>query len=611
MKKNLVIIIISLIILTGCIDKHNQKFNETNNLNILKTNELRYPEPKNVTKAGTDYLQSQTEPGEYGGIFVASTIGDGPKTFNPWEAKDATSASISEMLYDGLATIDVNTGQIIPKLAKNITVMPDKKTYKISLRHGAKWSDGKPITADDVVFTWDKIIFAGLGNTSTRDSLYIGDKLPSVKKINDYEVEFKTIVPFDPFLRALTTPIAPKHIMEPITQKGYSEFSAYMSGSADPKKFVTSGVFIVEDYQTAQRIVFKRNPNYYKIDLKGQKLPYLDKYIILIVGNTNSQLLKFQSGEIDIISVDGANVSVLKAQENKKNSDFKIYNLGASTGTTYFAFNMSKGKDKDGKYYVEPYKQKWFNNLNFRKAVEHALDRKALIMNVANGVGVPLYTAESPASIYLNKDLKEPEYSIYKAKVLLKKSGFYYDKNGNLYDKNGNKVEFSLYTNAGNLPREAMGVSIKQDLSRIGITVNFKPMEFNTLVNKLLGTLDWESVILGFTGSPIDPHGGINVWNTEGPLHLFNKKDGNKPQAVTDWELKLNEIFNKAALELDFGKRKKLYDEYQKIVYEQKPLIYLYSPLRIEAIRTKFKNVYPTPLGDILHNIEEIYIEEK
>ena len=230
---------------------------------------------------------------------------------------------------------------------------------------------------------------------------------------------------------------------------------------------------------------------------------------------------------------------------------------------------------------------------------------------MANGVGVPLYTAESPTSIYLNKNLKEPEYSIDKAKSLLKKSGFYFDKNGILYDKSGNKVEFSLYTNSGNLAREAIGVAIKQDLSKIGITVNFKPMEFNTLVNKLLGTLDWESVIMGFTGSPLDPHGGLNVWNSSGTLHLFNKKTEDTLQSVSDWELKLNDIFEKAALELDFEKRKRLYDEYQKIVYEQKPIIYLYSPLRITAIRTKFKNVYPTPLGDVLHNIDEIYIEEK
>ena len=611
MRKNLILIIVGLLFLTGCIDKERQKNVSYPKQEIKNINNQNYPEPKNVTIDGVDYLQSQTEVGKYGGVFISSTIGDGPKTFNPWESKDATSSSVGDLLYDGLTTIDVNTGEVIPKLAKDIEVLPDKMTYKITLRKGLKWSDGKPVTADDVIFTWKDIIFAGFGNTSTRDSLYIEGVLPSVTKVNDYEIIFKTHKPFAPFIRTLSTPIAPKHIFEPVVKKGQSEFSAYMSGSSNPKEFVTSGPFIIEEYKPAQRIIFKKNPNYYKIDKKGNKLPYLEKYIILIVGNTNTQLLKFQSGELDIISIEGANVSTIKSQESKKNADFKIYNLGAETSTSYITFNLAKGKDKNGKYIVDKTKQEWFNDINFRSAVEYALDRKSIILNVANGIGVPLYTAESPTSIFLNKNLKEPEYNILKAKALLKKSGFYEDEKGLLHDKHGNKVEFSLYTNSGNLPREAMGVSIKQDLSKIGITVNFKPMEFNTLVNKLVNTLDWDCVLLGFTGSPLEPHGGLNVWHSDGTLHVFNKKNQDNNQIVSEWEKRLNSIFEQAALELDFAKRKKLYDEYQKIVYEQKPIIYLFSPLRITAVRTKFKNIYPTELGDIIHNIDEIYIEGK
>ena len=610
MKKKLLFIIISIILLSGCIDKDIKKPSiQTAPVEITK--DITYPEPKNITIDNIDYLQSQVPVGKYGGNIVVSTIGDGPKTFNPWESKDATSSSVGEMLYDGLTTIDVNNGEVIPKLAKSVSILPDKKTYIVHLRKGIKWSDGKPINADDVVFTWNDIIFGGFGNTSTRDSLYIDDKLPEVKKFDDYTVEFKTYKPFAPFLRDLATPIAPKHIFEPVVKRGYSEFSAFMSGSSDPKEFVTSGAFTIEEYRPAQRIIFKRNPNYYKIDKNGNKLPYLDKYILLITGNTNNQLLKFQSGELDFIPIEGANVSTLKAQESKNTSDFKIYNLGAETSTSFISFNLSKDKNSDGKYIVKPAKQEWFNDLNFRQAIEYAIDRNSIILNVANGIGVPLFTAESPTSIFLNKNLKEPEYNIEKAKELLKKSGFYLDEKGFLHDKKGNKVEFALYTNSGNFPREAMGVSIKQDLSKLGITVNLKPLEFNSLVNKITNTLDWDCILIGFTGSPLEPHSGINVWHSNGTLHLFNKNNGYKPHYINSWEKELDEIFEKASLELNFEKRKELYDKYQKIVYDQNPLIYLYSPLRISAIRTKFKNIYPTQLGDILHNIDEIYIEDK
>ena len=610
MRKNLVIVVISVLFLTGCIDKNTVK-NEQPATKIQKTTEVIYPEPINITINGTDYQQAQTPIGKFGGDIVVSTIGDGPKTFNPWESKDATSSAVGDLLYDGLTTTDVNTGKTIPKLAKTIDILPDKKTYIVHLRKGLKWTDGNTITADDVVFTWNNIIFGGFGNTSTRDSLYIDGKLPTVKKLDNYTVEFKTYKPFAPFLRNLSTPIAPKHIFEPVVKSGQSEFSAFMGGSTDPKTFVTSGAFMIEEYKPAQRIIFKRNPNYYKINKNGQKLPYLNKYIILITGNTNNQLLKFQSGELDFIPIEGANVSTIKAQEAKKNADFKIYNLGAETSTSFIMFNMSKDKNNENKYYVNPIKQAWFNDLNFRRAIEAAIDRKSIILNIANGIGVPLFTAESPTSIFLNKNLKEPEYNINKAKELLKSSGFYTDSKGLLHDKNGNKVEFSLYTNSGNFPREAMGVAIKQDLSKLGITINLKPLEFNSLVNKLTNTLDWDCILIGFTGSPLEPHSGINVWHSDGTLHAFNKNNGDKNHYISDWEKQLNEIFEKASLEIEFNKRKELYDEYQKIVYEQKPLIYLYSPTRISAVRTKLKNIYPTRLGDILHNIDEIYIEEK
>lgn len=610
MRKNLVIVVISVLFLTGCIDKNTVK-NEPPATKIQKTTEVIYPEPINITINGTDYQQAQTPIGKFGGDIVVSTIGDGPKTFNPWESKDATSSAVGDLLYDGLTTTDVNTGKTIPKLAKTIDILPDKKTYIVHLRKGLKWTDGNTITADDVVFTWNNIIFGGFGNTSTRDSLYIDGKLPTVKKLDNYTVEFKTYKPFAPFLRNLSTPIAPKHIFEPVVKSGQSEFSAFMGGSTDPKTFVTSGAFMIEEYKPAQRIIFKRNPNYYKINKNGQKLPYLNKYIILITGNTNNQLLKFQSGELDFIPIEGANVSTIKAQEAKKNADFKIYNLGAETSTSFIMFNMSKDKNNENKYYVNPIKQAWFNDLNFRRAIEAAIDRKSIILNIANGIGVPLFTAESPTSIFLNKNLKEPEYNINKAKELLKSSGFYTDSKGLLHDKNGNKVEFSLYTNSGNFPREAMGVAIKQDLSKLGITINLKPLEFNSLVNKLTNTLDWDCILIGFTGSPLEPHSGINVWHSDGTLHAFNKNNGDKNHYISDWEKQLNNIFEKASLEIEFNKRKELYDEYQKIVYEQKPLIYLYSPTRISAVRTKLKNIYPTRLGDILHNIDEIYIEEK
>ena len=570
---------------------------------------IKYPSPKNVTIKGTDYLESQAPIGTFGGELVSSTIGEGPKTFNPFNCKDNISALMSGIMYDGLLSSDPMTGQPTPKLAKSFSISSDGTTYTIKLRHGIKWSDGKPLTADDVVFTWNDIIFAGLGDTSTRDSIVIDNKLPTVRKIDNYTVEFITPKPFAPFVRMLSTPIAPKHIFMPAVKKGNTYFDSFLSTNTKPKDFVVSGAFKLKEYVPAQRVVFERNPNYYEINTKQQKLPYLDKLVYLIVGDLNNEVLKFEAKELDVISLQGSKVARYKSLE--PHSDFKLYNLGPDTGTMYLSMNLNNRKDNKGKYYVNTDKQTWFQDLNFRTAVDYAIDRKNMVLNIANGIGAPLFTPESLNSIYLNKNLKPYDKNLDKSKELLKKSGFYLDKKGKLFDKHGHRVEFDLYTNAGNTEREAIGVMVKQDLEDLGMKVNFKPIEFNSLVNKLVSTYDWDMVIMGLTGSPLEPNGGKNVWLSDGRLHMFNQRNPQEGKAkILPWEKELDYLYTQGALATKFEDRKKYYDKYQEIVYKEKPMIYIYSPIRIVALRNKFKNIYPSSLGGITHNIEEIYIGE-
>lgn len=570
---------------------------------------IKYPSPKNVTIKGTDYLESQAPIGTFGGELVSSTIGEGPKTFNPFNCKDNISALMSGIMYDGLLSSDPMTGQPTPKLAKSFSISSDGTTYTIKLRHGIKWSDGKPITADDVIFTWNDIIFAGLGDTSTRDSIVIDNKLPTVRKIDNYTVEFITPKPFAPFVRMLSTPIAPKHIFMPAVKKGNTYFDSFLSTNTKPKDFVVSGAFKLKEYVPAQRVVFERNPNYYEINTKKQKLPYLDKLVYLIVGDLNNEVLKFEAKELDVISLQGSKVARYKSLE--PHSDFKLYNLGPDTGTMYLSMNLNNRKDNKGKYYVNTDKQTWFQDLNFRTAVDYAIDRKNMVLNIANGIGASLFTPESLNSIYLNKNLKPYDKNLDKSKELLKKSGFYLDKKGKLFDKHGHRVEFDLYTNAGNTEREAIGVMVKQDLEDLGMKVNFKPIEFNSLVNKLVSTYDWDMVIMGLTGSPLEPNGGKNVWLSDGRLHMFNQRNPQEGKAkILPWEKELDYLYTQGALATKFEDRKKYYDKYQEIVYKEKPMIYIYSPIRIVALRNKFKNIYPSSLGGITHNIEEIYIGE-
>ena len=577
-------------------------------INVSKLNNFPIM-PKNVSLNGVDYLQSQLPIGKFGGNFVTSIMGE-VKTFNPYNASDATSAELSEIMYDGLTQTDALTGKVVPKLAKSFEIRNDKMTYVVHLRKGIKWSDGKNITADDVVFTYNTVIFGGFGDGSARDIMLVDGVLPVVKKIDDYTIEFKTPKPFAPFLRTLSASILPKHIFNQVVKEGQNAFLTFQGIDVNPDKIVYSGAFHLKKYIPSQRVVYERNPNYYLINKNNEKLPYINNWIMLIVSDVNNDTLKFEAGETDMLSVNGALVN--RYRELKKHGDFELYDLGPSTNTTFVFFNLNNRKNKDGKFYVNPIKQKWFQDENFRSAIDWAIDRDDLTLNIFSGLAQPLYTAEAINSIYLNKELaKGHKKDLNYAKLLLLKSGFYF-KDNILYDKDNNRVEFELLTNAGNTQREATGVSIKQDLEKLGIKVNYKAIEFNSLVNKTMNSLDFDCIIIALTSNILEPNSGYNVWNVNGSLHLFNRRSPNdikNTDKVYPFELEIENLFKQGALELDFNKRKQIYDKYQSVIAKHNPLIYLYAPFNISAIRKKIKNLYPTKLGGLIFDKSEIYIE--
>jgi len=568
---------------------------------------------RTVMQNGSELLEARGEVGRFGGVFSTSQIGDGPKTFNPWVSTDATSSSLGGMMFSGLVGTDAYTGDVIPYMAKEVKLADDKMTYTVTLRKGLKWSDDQPITAKDVVFTWNEIIKPGLGNASQRDVVMVANQFPSVKQVDDLTVQFKTAKPFAPFLRLLSTPIAPEHVLKSVVSQGNAAFSAFWGvndAEKHPEKFVSSGMWLLKSYDPRLEVRFKRNPDFFMVDKKGQHLPYIDEYRMSFVGDMNNMELQFEQGKTDTYGVPGNLVSNIR---NLKRPAFKLYNLGPTTGTSFIALNENTRKGPQGKPLLDPIKAVWFNDVNFRQAINHTVNRDDIVANILKGVGAPLFTAESLSSIYLNKTLAKgfpPDVNY--AKSLLKKSGFTWDAKGQLHDAKGNSVEFNLLTNSGNTEREAIGVNIKQDLAGLGMKVNFKPIDFNVLIGSLHdGT--WESILLALTGDPLEPHSGANVWKSDGSLHLFNQRNiqPGKPTDLSDrkpWEKELDTYMEQGAQTFNVAERHQIYDKLQQVIYDEAPLIYLYSPLSMIAVRERIQNFDPTPL-DAFHNMEEIWID--
>jgi peptide/nickel transport system substrate-binding protein len=643
LRNQLIVLLASLTLMTGCVRKP-PAANTTNNTTHSATASgsaagaqfganpaLLFPDPgpfgeatvKNSDGSLREALVARGDIGKPGGALTLSTFGSGPKTFNPWQASDVESGGIALLMFERLLELDAWTGKIYPRLAKSFTVSNDKTEYTFKLRKGLQWSDGKPLTADDVVFTFGTIVAKGYGNQSHRDILSVYNKYPTVTKVDDLTIKFKTAVPFAPFLNGLrSVPIAPKHIFEPVTKKKMTEFAKFWDVNMNPADMVSSGCFILERYVPGQRVELKRNPKYFMVDRNNQPLPYLSEFNIGIVPDQNTQTLKFYGGEIDMLdirSVRGNEAAIMKTKE--KSGNFTMYNLGPDEGTVFLLFNMARRQNpKTKKPYVDPIKQKWFNDRNFRQAVSHALDRNRIINNVLKGVGLPLYTAESPASLYFNSKLEPYGQDLNLSTRLLEKSGFKL-RDGVLRDADGHPVEFSLLTNAGNTQRDGTCVTIVNELKKLGMKVNYQPVDFNILVDKLENSLDFDACVMGLSGDRIEPYSGANVWKSDGRLHMFDQRipDDTGKTTVTDarpWEKRIDELFDKGATTFDTAQRKAIFDEFQQIAYDEMPFIYILSILDLTAVRNTIKNYRPmtygifyTPMGS-LHNIEEIYIDK-
>ncbi len=542
---------------------------------------------------------------------VVQTILSDPKTFNAILSQE--SPNVFGLTYEGLVQQNPITGEIEPALAKSWTISEDKKAITFTLRDNLKWSDGEPLTAEDVVFTYNDLILNPKIPNNARDSLRIGEsgEFPTVEKIDSQRVEFTVPEPFAPFLQSTGISIMPKHALVESVEKTDSEgtpvFLSKWGVDTPPEEIIVNGRYKLANYSTSERVTFIKNPNYWEKDDLGNKLPYIDRVIWQIVENQDTALLQFRSGGLDSISVTPDYFSLLKREEDRGN--FTIYNGGPQYGTTFIGFNLNQGS-RDGKPLVDPIKSRWFNNLEFRKALAYGINREQMINNLFRGLGREQNSPISVQSPYYKEDVKSYGYELEKAKELLLSAGFQYNKEGLLLDSEGNRVRFTLITNAGNKTREAMGAQIKQDLAKLGITVDFTPIQFNVLVNKLSNSLDWECFLLGFTGGN-EPHFGINLWRTDGNLHIFNQsaRAGNPPlegRTVRQWEKDIEALYIQASRELDDSKRKALYDEAQEIVQEHLPYIYLVNPLSLAAVRDRVQGVEYSALGGAFWNIEEL-----
>jgi len=542
---------------------------------------------------------------KYGGTLLLSTTSD-PKSFNEIIAKESSTSRAIGFLFEGLTKTNGVTTEVEPCLAEEWNISGNGLVWTFFLRKDVKWFDGKPFTSDDVLFTYNSLIYNKDIPSSARDIFTIEGKQIKFEKIDDYTVELTLPIAFAPLLRLLGQSILPKHALEEAVKAG--KFNSTWGVDTLPSKIIGTGPFMLTEFKPSERLVYTKNPNYWQKDKEGKSLPYIDKIVSLIVEKDDIQLVQFESKEIDVLSIREKDFAYLKKKEQKGN--YTVYDCGPSFGTNFISFNQNPNVVKQPKL-------SWFRDKNFRKAIAQSIDKQTIINNVMNGIGYPQDAAmEKAAVIFHNPFVTRYEYDLNEAKRILVDAGYKdNDGDGIIEDKGGNPIKFTLITNADNTIRQSIGTIIVTDLKKLGMDVSFTPMEFNSMVTKLTSTYDWDAVLIGLTGD-VEPHGGKNVWTTDGHLHLWNMKPTDAKQLkiwekyLPSWETELDSIFNKGVSELDVAKRKALYWRWQEIVAEELPVIYTVNGAALHGVRNRFGNLQPTSYGGVLHNVEKVCIEE-
>jgi len=502
--------------------------------------------PTNESQTGGD------KPKDGGSVIIA--VGADPVILNPNYAGDRVSLTIDQALFAPL--FQVNNGKKTFYLADSLEASADNLTYTLKLKSGLTWHDGEKLTADDVVFTIDKILDEKQ-NSFLRGNFIVNGKAIQAVKVDETTVEFK-LPQVSPAFEATLVQVSPipKHIFEN---------EADLEKSTKNNAPVGSGAFKFKEYKTGEYVTLERFDGYF-----GGK-PHLDRVTYRIAKDTNSANLALQSGEINIKYIDPQDVGTISTS-NK----FEI--LPYSEGRlSYLLFNHNSNTGVLGKKEV-------------RQALSYALGRDELIQvaYTSNEYADAAKSILAPDALFHTNDIVTFDNDAAKAKEMLDAAGV-----------KGLKLRFIL--SSGNKAQEAIGVYVQQKLKAVGVDVEIKAMDASAYGEKFVdpNATDFELAAAGYIMG-FDPDAySILYKSTESSnySHYVNKE--------------VDELFTQGAGEADPTKRGEIYKKLQEIVADDAAVYPIAYTKSIVAVDKKFGGLEEAVLKPVVifEDLSKIYLK--
>ncbi|NPA15192.1 MAG: peptide-binding protein [Deferribacteres bacterium] len=498
---------------------------------------------------------------DYGDAIVLGSIGE-PKRLIPLLASDSASATISGFVFNGLLKYDGDLN-LVGDLAESWEIEDGGRVIVFHLRKGVLWQDGKPFTARDVKFTYEKLVDPKVATPYSGDF----ELIKKFEVIDDYTVRITYKYPFAPALSSWTMGIIPEHLLknEDLNTTGFNRHP------------VGTGPFILESWKTGQKLVLRANPRYFR----GR--PYLDRVIYRIIPDSATMFLELASGNLDYM---GLTPFQYKRQTNTEffRKNFRKFRYPALV-YTYLGYNL---------------RLPIFSDKRVRKALTYAIDRKLIVDVVLLGLGQVSNGIFPPSSWACDTSFSPLPYDPKKAKELLAEAGWRDTDGDGVLDKDGKPFEFTIVTNQGNSQRINTAEIIQYELAQVGVKVKIRVLEWQALLRAIYDR-NFQAIILGWSlGADPDPY---DIW------HSSKTKPG-EFNFVGYKNPEVDRLIEEARRIFDRKKRAELYHKIQRLIYEDYPYTFLYVPDNLSILHRRFRNVKLKKAG-IWYNFEKWYVPKK
>lgn len=525
---------------------------------------------------------STPDPGPARGGELVVSVRAEPGAYNRY-IEATTPAEIVSFLTDArLARVNRSTDQLEPWLAESWTQSDDGLSFTLKLRPGVKFSDGTPLTSADVLFSF-RALYDERVKSPLASGISVGGQPLRATAPDPSTVVITLPAPFAPGLRVLDNlPILPRHKLEAALDRG--EFRATWVPTTPISDRVGLGPFVLTEHVAGQRLVFVRNPHYWRRDDQGVQLPYLDRITVAVIPEQNTEALRLEAGEVDL----AANAEIrpedyLRYKRVADGGGLKVVDAGVGLDPSMLWFNLTGAPALQ----VKP----WIAQREFRQAISHAVDRQAIIDTVFSGMAVPLYGPVTPGNrTWYSAEAPTYPYDPTRARQLLSSIGLT-DRNadGTLEDASGRAVRFSILTQRGNSLRERTAAMLQEHLRQVGIAIDVVPLDVGSIINRW-SRADYEAIYFGTQASSIDPALNSDFWSSNGSFHPWHP---HQPKPSTEWEARIDDLMRRQAVSGNLAERQRLFAEAQRIVGEELPAIYFVAPRVVVVHAARVLNVTP------------------